>query len=111
MSSGKIEGNFLKNFQNDLLFDESAVFTDFFLQKSLQAKSKLFINEFKTDLSFKIEQNNERHIDIFFKTIKNIHLFLSNSTDLTQKQKFDYCNSQRLFMKLYLQRISKKLGV
>ena len=43
--------------------------------------------------------------------IKEIYFILKKSENLTQKQKFDYCNRQRFFMKLYLRRISEKLEI
>ena len=93
MSSGKIEGNYLKNVQNSLIIDESAIFNDYYLQKSINSEPK---------------QTYEGVIDNHLRMIKEIHIILKNSQDLTQKQKYAYCNSQRFYMKLYLKRISKK---
>ena len=111
MSSGKIEGNYLKNVQNSLIFDESAIFNDYYLQKSINFESKSFINRLKKDFDLKYEQTTKRIIDKHFNMIEEIHFILKNSENLTQKQKFDYCNRQRLFMKLYLHRISEKLEI
>ncbi|NVM34446.1 MAG: hypothetical protein HWN81_02550 [Candidatus Lokiarchaeota archaeon] len=111
MSSGKIEGNYLKNVQNNLIFDESAIFHDYYLQKSINSESKSFISGLKKDFNLRLEETTESIIDNYFNMIKEIHFILKKSEDLTQKQKFDYCNRQRLFMKLYLHRISEKLAI
>ena len=34
MSTGKLEGNYLKNVEKDLIFDESAIIANYSLQKS-----------------------------------------------------------------------------
>ncbi len=109
MSSGKIEQNFFKIVQDDLPFNESAIFYEDNLHKSHQFKSK-FYNEGRNiefdykiqDLSFGVRNNN-------FDTIKKIHYILKYSQDLTQKQKFDYCSNQRFYMKLYLKGISERI--
>lgn len=109
MSSGKIEGNYLKNVQNNLMFDESAIFHDFYLQKRINSNSKSSFSDVRSDLDLQLEETTERIIEKHFNMIKEIHFILKKSDDLTQKQKYDYCNQQRLFMKLYLYRISEKL--
>jgi len=38
-----------------------------------------------------------------------LEFILKNSQDLTQNQKYNYCMSQRFFMKLYLKRISERI--
>ncbi|MFX1366657.1 MAG: hypothetical protein ACFFCE_02250 [Promethearchaeota archaeon] len=110
MSSGKIEGNFFKNVQSNLFFNESAIFSDFSLHKSIRFNSNLIIKDLKKDFFLEEGRNIGWNAENHFRTIKKIHYILKNSSDLTQKQKYNYCNKQRLFMKLYLQRISKNLG-
>ncbi|MFX0105353.1 MAG: hypothetical protein ACFE75_07675 [Candidatus Hodarchaeota archaeon] len=108
MSSGKIERSYLKNIESDFIFEESAIITGLDLQKSMYFKPKSnkeglekdFINELKQTYNY-VSENH-------FKMIKEIHLILKDSQDLTLKQKLVYCNSQRFYMKLYLKRISKK---
>ncbi|MFX0024330.1 MAG: hypothetical protein ACFE9S_18575 [Candidatus Hermodarchaeota archaeon] len=109
MSSGKIEQNYFKIVQDDLPINESVIFSEDILHKSHQFKSELYnvgrnkeINYKIQDLSFRIENSN-------FDTIKKIHYILKNSQNLTQKQKFDYCSSQRFYMKLYLKDISERI--
>ena len=108
MSSGKIEGNYFKNVQNSLISDELAIFAGCFLQKSTNFESESYKKALKTDFDLDLEKTGEYIIDKDFNMIKEIHFILKNSAELTQNQKFAYCNSQRFFMKLYLQRISKK---
>ncbi len=109
MSSGKLEGNYLKNIDNSLRFDESAILTNYNLQKSNYSERKLYKNNLIKKNESILKQINETIIDNHFEMIKEIHNILKNSKDLRQKQKFAYCNSQRFFMKLYLERISKKI--
>lgn len=42
------------------------------------------------------------------KILKDIHDILKNCTILTQKEKLEYCNSQRFFMKLYLKEMNRR---
>ena len=109
MSSGKLEGNYLKNVQNSLVIDESAIFNDYYIQKSINSESKSFISNLKRDFDLQLEETTESIIDKHFNMIKEIHLILKKSENLTQKQKFDYCNSQRFYMKQYLKKISKNI--
>ncbi len=108
MSSGKLEGINLKNIESSLRFDESAILTNYNLQKSNYFEHKLDKNNLIKKNERILKQINESIIDNHFEMIKEIHYILKNSKDLSQKQKFAYCNSQRFFMKLYLERISKE---
>jgi len=111
MSSGKIGGNYLRNVQNNLIFDESVIFHDYYSQKSINFESRLFITGVKKDFDLRLEETSEGIIENHFNMIKEIHLILKKSDNLSQKQKFDYCNRQRLFMKLYFHRILEKLEI
>jgi len=42
------------------------------------------------------------------KILKDIQDILQNCTKLSQKEKFEYCKSQRFFMKLYLKEINRR---
>ena len=53
----------------------------------------------------KTNKKRSYHFDI----IQKIHFILKNSPDLTQKQKYDYCNNQRFFMKQYLKSFSEEI--
>jgi len=105
MSSGKIEQNYLKNIENGLIFNESVIFSEIPLHKGHFSKS----NSFKKDYDIRLQPCYNRIVDDHLEMIKKIHFILENSQDLSQKQKFDYCNSQRFFMKLYLKRISSRI--
>lgn len=42
------------------------------------------------------------------KILKDIQDILQNCTILTQKEKLEYCKSQRFFMKLYLKEMNRR---
>jgi len=41
------------------------------------------------------------------KSIQKIHAILLNCVNLSKKQKFEFCESERYFMKLYLKKLRK----
>jgi len=42
-------------------------------------------------------------------TLKKIHAILLNCVNLNEKEKMEFCNSERYFMKLYLKKLNDKL--
>jgi len=42
-------------------------------------------------------------------TLKKIHAILLNCLNLNEKEKIEFCNSERYFMKLYLKKLNDKL--
>ena len=62
-----------------------------------------------------LDVNNLLHLDLdnkltkFYGRVVNIHFFLSNNKELSNKQKLDYCTIERYFMKLYLKEMMKKM--
>lgn len=70
--------------------------------------NKLFYDE-EIDKHFKDNIEQKDFKDENFVLITEIQSVLQNCSNLTDKQKLDYCNSQRYFMKLYLKEINKKL--
>ena len=42
-------------------------------------------------------------------TLHKIHAILLNCINLNEKQKLEFCSSQRYFMKLYLKKLREKL--
>ncbi len=48
------------------------------------------------------------NIEESFEIVKDLQNIIQNCSDLTNDQKFDYCKSQRYFMKLYLKNMNKK---
>jgi len=81
MSSGKLELN------------RNVIFPEIILYK----------NEINLNDDYELIQ--DRNLTL----VKKIHNLLQNSEDLTRKQKFAHCKSQRAFMKLYLNGISSKI--
>ncbi len=63
-----------------------------------------FKKDITSNLNHEIELVREEH----FNVVKKIHFLLKNSQDLTLQQKYDYCERQRSFMKLYLNEISRR---
>ncbi|MFX1327305.1 MAG: hypothetical protein ACFE91_04070 [Promethearchaeota archaeon] len=109
MSSGKIERNYLKNYEIDSKFDEIAIFNEINSQFSTLTTHKLYqrnINSHYVDYKPHPYNNN---LDKDLLIIEKLHYILLNSQNLTQKQKIAYCNSQRFYMKLYLRKITKKI--
>ena len=49
-------------------------------------------------------QNNK-----YFNSIREIHLVLSNNSDLDNDKKLDLCSRQRYLIKIYLHQLLKKL--
>jgi hypothetical protein len=109
MSSGKLVGNYLENDETNFRFGESALLTNYNLQKSNYFKPNLYKNWLKKDSESLRQQLNDNVRDNNFDIIREIHYILKKSKNLTQEQKFAYCNSQRFYMKLYLKRISREI--
>jgi len=105
MSSGKLEGNYIKNVENDFRFNESAIITNYNLQKSKYSETLTFNDNLVKDDNSILQQINDSVKDNHLNLIKEIHQILKSSKNLTLNQKFGFCNSQRFFMKLYLKRI------
>jgi len=42
-------------------------------------------------------------------TLKKIHAILLNCLNLNEKERLEFCNSERYFMKLYLKKLNDKL--
>jgi hypothetical protein len=109
MSSGKLEQNYFKLVQDGLPYNEPVIFSEDILHKSHRFESESFIEVRNGDFNSKIYDLSNRFNNRNLDTIKKIHILLKNAQDLTQKQKYDYCNSQRFFMKLYLKSISERI--
>ncbi|MFX0000270.1 MAG: hypothetical protein ACFE9Q_01020 [Candidatus Hodarchaeota archaeon] len=108
MSSGKLEENYLKNVESSFRFNDSAIFNNYNLQQSKFSEQKLYEHDLIKDNKSILKHLNEGVKKNHFNMIKEIHNILKSSKNLTQNQKFAYCNSQRFFMKLYLKRISRE---
>ncbi len=77
--------------------DQILRITDLFYEEKIK---KELIEDLKSILD---EPENENYI-----ILKEIQEILENCSDLTDKQRLDYCKSQRFFMKLYLREINKR---
>ena len=57
-------------------------------------------------------QNKDKEIenicDDNLNIIKKVHAILLNCSNLSKKQKLEFCESERYFMKLYLKKLSDK---
>ncbi|MFX1315692.1 MAG: hypothetical protein ACFE9T_07500 [Promethearchaeota archaeon] len=96
MSSGNVEQESFENFFGKIRLDQSFNFANIELQKN----NLILQNR-------EIFKSEEIHND-YFEMVKKIHSILSNNSNLTNKMKFDFCISQRSFMKLYLKEILNK---
>lgn len=56
-------------------------------------------------LKQELDINNNDNLTI----LKELNTILQNCSNLTVKQKLNYCDSQRYFIKLYLREFNKKL--
>jgi len=67
--------------------------------------SEIALNEKVINLNHEIEFLQEKNLNM----AKKIHNFLQTTQDLTLKQKSIHCKSQRVFMKLYLNKIYNRI--
>lgn len=58
---------------------------------------------------FQIENKPTEDLDENLTTMKRVHAILLNCINLTEKQKFEFAESERFFMKLHLRNVLKKL--
>ncbi|KKK89651.1 hypothetical protein LCGC14_2730960 [marine sediment metagenome] len=70
------------------------------------------INRKIRDVVVNTSQKNDEEIenlcDDNLNTIKKVHAILLNCSNLSKKQKLEFCESERYFMKLYLKKLSDK---
>ncbi len=93
MSSGRINNKRFKSAKESFKIKE-LISKD---KKEVQLKS-----QFKENSLNQLNKEIINDLDDNFDIIKSLHLILLNCSTLTKKQRFDFCNSQRYFMKLYL---------
>ncbi|MFW9943251.1 MAG: hypothetical protein ACFFFT_19605 [Candidatus Thorarchaeota archaeon] len=76
------------------------------IQKS-ELKSK--DSEIIAQVSYNIEEENIEEIcDENLATLQKIHAILLNCINLSKKQKLEFAESERYFMKLYLKKVLKQ---
>jgi hypothetical protein len=71
------------------------------MAESESERSKKNLDEIKGN---NIETINDENLT----TLSKIHAILLNCVNLSKKQKLEFCESERYFMKLYLQKFTKK---
>ncbi|MHA2181916.1 MAG: hypothetical protein ACXAAH_10870 [Promethearchaeota archaeon] len=57
-----------------------------------------------------LEEELDEVIDENLVTLKKVHSILLNCANLTKKQKLEFAESERFFMKLHLKKLLDKLG-
>ena len=111
MSSGRIIKNNLFSINGDLRtrgilkFENSEYVNQKFDQIS---SSLLYNNDLRIFSKNSFDQEINFELNKFYHKIFEIHLILSNNSNLTNDEKLDYCRIERAFMKLYLKAIVKK---
>ena len=81
-------------------------------KEEIKKKYKSDFNQGKLNQSEnqeKIEPLFEDKMEEDLLTLHKIHSILLNCINLSKKDKLDFCNSQRYFMKLYLQKMRDQL--
>ncbi len=63
----------------------------------------------KSDTDFQVEEEQANRVDENLSTLQKIHAILLNCLNLTKKQKLEYAESERFFMKLHLKKLIDKL--
>ncbi|MFX0042542.1 MAG: hypothetical protein ACFE8L_06490 [Candidatus Hodarchaeota archaeon] len=99
MSSGRINNKRIESVKESYKIKELI---------SLDKKEDHLKRQFKDNSHNQLNEELINDIDENFDIIKSLHLILLNCSSLSKEQKFDFCNSQRYFMKLYLKEILKK---
>jgi hypothetical protein len=74
----------------------------------LNLKRLFYENETDNEIKDNSEQESEEFTNDTLIILNEIKIILQNCSNLTDKQKLEYCNSQRYFMKLYLKELNKK---
>jgi hypothetical protein len=71
------------------------------------------LDSYINNIEKKIEDLNKSNVTIsestseHLLTLRKLHKILQNGQHLTDQQKFDFCSSERYFMKLYLRELNK----
>jgi len=79
-------------------------------QVKIQESESPLINSIRTEKKAVevIDENIEDLCDENLTTLKKIHAILLNCVNLSKKQKLEFCNSERYFMKLYLRKLREQ---
>ena len=74
----------------------------------LNLKDLFYDENVKAEIVNKINQHPGKNKRTNLNLLKEIQTVLQRSTNLTEKQRLMYCDSQRYFMKQYLREMNKK---
>ena len=75
---------------------------------TLNLKNLFYEDEVNIEIKNDFENVNEEKTNDNLIILNEIKAILQNCSNLTNKQKLEYCNSQRFFMKLYLKEINNR---
>ena len=75
---------------------------------TLNLKNLFYEDEINIHSNNDIENESEEDSNDNLIILNEIKAILQNCSNLTEKQKLEYCNSQRFFMKLYLKEINQR---
>lgn len=74
------------------------------------SKEKNFLpQDLEKNTPQELEENLDDLIDENLLTLKKVHAILLNCINLTRKQKLEFAESERFFMKLHLKKLVDKL--
>ena len=71
-------------------------------------KAESYSKEFEIKTEKKFKENIEDICDENLTTLQKIHAILLNCVNLSKKQKLEFCESERYFMKQYLKQLRKQ---
>jgi len=74
-----------------------------------QGNTENIVKEIYYEFKSILKRESENEVNQYFKTLEKIPPLITNCPELTNKQKLDYCNIERSFMKLYLKDLLTKL--
>ena len=77
--------------------------------KYFQGNTENIIKEIYYEFKSILKRESENEVNKYFKTLEQIPPLIITCPELTTKQKLDYCNIERSFMKLYLKDLLVKL--
>ena len=71
-------------------------------------KSESYSKEFEIKIDEEAKDNIEDICDENLTTLQKIHAILLNCVNLSKKQKLEFCESERYFMKQYLKKLRQQ---
>jgi hypothetical protein len=74
-----------------------------------QGNTETIVKEIYYEFKSILERESENEVNEYFKTLEQIPPLITECPEITNKQKLDYCNIERCFMKLYLKDLLIKL--